>query len=65
MAKEGADRLASQLDGQYDDGSIAFVFAVEHLGTREILPVDREDGLPGRKLEMTGKAEGCELFGVS
>ena len=32
------------LDSQYDEGSIAFAFAVEHLGTREILPTPRAPG---------------------
>ncbi|REE95216.1 hypothetical protein [Thermomonospora umbrina] len=56
MSKEGAERHARRLDSRYDSGSVAFVFAVEHLGTREILPVDRTDG-PGRRLVFTGRGE--------
>lgn len=45
-----ADEL---LEGPED---VSFVFAVEHLGTREILPVPRQDG-PGHRLEFTGEPE--------
>ena len=56
ISREGSARYAAQLDEQYDDGNIAFVFAIEHLGARELVPVDRPDG-PGRRLELTASAE--------
>lgn len=45
-----------------DDPDISFVFVVEHLGTREILPVPRTDGGPGQELAFTGKAEPYAWF---
>lgn len=56
LASEGTDRYAEQLDEEYEDGTVAFAFALEHMGTREILPVPREDG-PGEQLEFTGQGE--------
>ena len=61
ISREGAIRYATQLDEDYDDGTVAFVFAIEHLGTREIVPVPRQDG-PGRRLEFTGKGEVFSFF---
>ena len=45
-------RYSAPLDAQYDRGSIAFAFAIEHLGTREILP-----NAAGNRLRFTGKGE--------
>jgi hypothetical protein len=35
---EGSEFRARALDAEYDKGSVAFAFVVEHLGTREFLP---------------------------
>lgn len=47
---DGTFRYGPQLDKDYDKGTVAFVMAPEHLGTKEILPAD------GR-LEFTGESE--------
>ncbi|ERS00595.1 hypothetical protein Q674_14575 [Acinetobacter sp. COS3] len=57
MSKEGTFRYMKQLDQEYKDGKVSFVFAVEHLGTREIVAKQRTDGGVGRTLEFTGRAE--------
>ncbi|MGW6376099.1 hypothetical protein ACWFRB_08540 [Rhodococcus sp. NPDC055112] len=64
MSKEGTDRYATQLDKEYDAGSVAFAFAVEHMGTREILPVNRANG-PGQQLAFTGAGEPYSWFAGS
>ena len=46
------DRVAAPLDAQFGRGRIAFAFAVEHLGTREIVP-----NAAGNRLRFTGKGE--------
>ncbi|HEV7733196.1 MAG TPA: hypothetical protein VGR62_13580 [Candidatus Binatia bacterium] len=56
ISREGTDRYASQLDQDYDDGTVAFAFVLEHLGTREILPVPDADG-SGQHLEFTGAGD--------
>jgi hypothetical protein len=56
ISKEGSAHYASQLDRDYDDGTVAFAFAIEHLGAREIVPVERP-GAPGRHLQFTGAGE--------
>ena len=61
ISREGSVRYAKQLDQDYDAGTVAFAFAIEHLGTREIVPVPRQDG-PGRRLEFTGKGEPFSIF---
>jgi hypothetical protein len=53
---DGAARYAERLDGDYDEGSVAFAFAVEHLGTREIVPAPDPDG-SGQRLVFTGLGE--------
>lgn len=57
MSKEGTFRYMEQLDQEYKQGKVSFVFAVEHLGTREIIAKPRTDGGVGRTLEFSGKAE--------
>ncbi|MEV6710792.1 hypothetical protein AB0M48_02015 [Lentzea sp. NPDC051208] len=37
---EGSEFRARALDAEYDSGSVAFAFVLEHLGTREFLPRD-------------------------
>lgn len=56
ISREGAQFYARQLDETFDDGTVAFVFALEHLGARELVPVSRSDG-PGRRLEYAGGIE--------
>jgi hypothetical protein len=51
IVSDGMERYSAPLDAEYDQGDIAFAFAVEHLGTRELLP-----GAGGR-LRFTGKGE--------
>jgi hypothetical protein len=53
---EGTEFRARTLDADYDSGTVAFAFAMEHLGTREYLPVPRTDG-PGRELRLSGESE--------
>jgi hypothetical protein len=53
---EGTEFYARDLDAEYDSGTVAFAFALEHLGTREYLPTRRENG-PGRELKPSGKGE--------
>jgi hypothetical protein len=51
----GADGLlhyVPEIDQGFDEGTIAFVMALEHLGTREILPSS-----PGGPLELTGELD--------
>lgn len=62
ISKEGTVRYAKQLDKEYDDGTVSFAMVLEHLGTREILPVNRKNGGPGQELEYTGLAEPSAWF---
>jgi hypothetical protein len=54
-AVEGTEFHARTLDADYDGGTVAFAFAMEHLGTREYLPVPRGNG--GRELRLSGQSE--------
>ncbi len=49
---DGTFRYGPQLDEDYDEGTVAFVLAPEHLGAREILPAG-----PDGRLELTGDDE--------
>lgn len=62
--KEGTEFYARELDDQYDSGTVAYAFALEHLGTREYLAVPRENG-PGRALKASGAAEFTGWFAGS
>jgi hypothetical protein len=53
---DGAARYAQRLDDQYDQGGVAYAFAIEHLGTRELVPQPDPDG-SGQRLEFTGLGE--------
>lgn len=55
---EGSEFRARALDAEYDSGSVAFAFALEHLGTREYLP---DAGV----LRPTGQAEFSGWFAGS
>jgi hypothetical protein len=62
FARDGTELYARALDPQYDQGTVAFAFALEHMGTREILPVPDADG-SGQHLAFTGQGE-AYLFGA-
>ena len=53
---DGAATYAERLDAEYDRGRVAYAFAVEHLGTRELLPQPDPDGT-GQRLEFSGRGE--------
>ncbi|KAJ5947269.1 hypothetical protein N7466_000284 [Penicillium verhagenii] len=57
ISREGSLRHAQQLDQIYEEGSIALVIPMEHLGSREIEAVKRSDGKPGRELRYSGRGE--------
>lgn len=57
IAREGAARYAARLDEDYDRGDVVCAFPIEHLGARELVPTERDDGSPGRQLVFTGEAE--------
>lgn len=61
MSKEGSQRYSKKVSQDFADGEVAYVFALEHLGTREILPKSR-DGKPGFDLEFSGQAEMTAWF---
>ena len=58
ISREGTDRYAAQLDEEYDDGTVAFAFAMEHLGTREILPSPTGTA-PGSISTSRGRGSRC------
>ena len=53
---DGAARYAERLDARYGRGGVAYAFAVEHLGTRELVPRPDADG-SGQRLRFTGRGE--------
>ncbi|KAJ3486201.1 hypothetical protein NLG97_g6664 [Lecanicillium saksenae] len=53
---DGNFDLARSLDRSYDHGNTTLVFALEHMGAREILPIDRE-GKSDQDLAYTGHGE--------
>ncbi|HTN80257.1 MAG TPA: hypothetical protein VMK16_11325 [Acidimicrobiales bacterium] len=56
ISREGSHRYSAQLDREYDDGTIACVFAIEHLGARVLDPQPRA-GHPGRELVFGDEPE--------
>lgn len=52
----GAEQYATELDHDYDEGTVAMVLALEHFGAREYAAVPRTDG-PGRRMTLTGRSE--------
>lgn len=56
LIHDGTNRYAAEMDRNYDKGTVSFAFGLEHLGTRELVPVADDDG-SGQHLEFTGKAE--------
>ncbi|MET0134071.1 MAG: hypothetical protein ABW215_10815, partial [Kibdelosporangium sp.] len=59
---EGTEFFARELDAEYDAGSVAFAFALEHLGTREFVAVPTENG---RRLVASGLSEFTGWFAGS
>jgi hypothetical protein len=57
ISREGSLRHARQLRETFDRNNLALTIPVEHLGTREIEPVSREDNKIGRTLKFTGRGE--------
>ena len=57
-----AELYAKQLDKDYDNGTVALIFTIEHLGAREYAAVPRTDGGPGRVLKQTGRSEPSTMF---
>jgi hypothetical protein len=57
-----AEQYAKQLDKDYDQGSVALIFTIEHLGAREYAAVPRTDGGPGRVLRKSGRSEMSTMF---
>jgi hypothetical protein len=49
----GAEQLARQLDGEYDQGTVSVVLVLEHLGAIDYEQVARPDGV-GTRLEPNG-----------
>ncbi len=56
ISREGSHRYSAELDREYEDGTVAFAFAIEHLGARDLNPEPRPDG-PGRRLAFTDAGE--------
>ncbi|CCG82970.1 protein of unknown function [Taphrina deformans PYCC 5710] len=55
---DGDVSLARKLDFEYDDeGDVALILPMEHMGTREILARDRTNGTAGQDLTFTGRGE--------
>src|SRR6185295_1703857 len=52
--QDGGERYSTTLNQEYDQGTVAFGFAIEHLGTREILPTGEGTD---RHLVFTGLGE--------
>jgi hypothetical protein len=60
IVEDGTNRYVPKLNEEYDQGKVAFGFAIEHLGTREILPTGEG---ADRHLVFTGKGDPF-LFGA-
>jgi hypothetical protein len=58
----GAEQEAKELDADYDKGTVAMAFALEHLGAHEYAAQPRPGGLPGRELVPTGQTEPTGIF---
>jgi len=52
FTNDGTFRYAQQLDDDFDQGTVAFVLSMEHLGAREILPTGAH-----HRLQFTGRGE--------
>jgi hypothetical protein len=60
IVEDGTGHYVPKLNDEYDGGKVAFGFAIEHLGTREILPTGAG---ADRHLAFTGKGDPF-LFGA-
>lgn len=49
--------LALSIDATYENSDVSMVIAIEHLGTRELLPFPAPNDIPGNVLNFTGKGE--------
>ena len=58
----GAGQYAKELDKGYDDGTVALVLALEHLGALEYDAVPRGGGLPGPRARADRRAEPISFF---
>jgi hypothetical protein len=58
----GAEQIAAQIDREYDQGGVALVLALEHMGAQEYAAQPRADGGPGRVLVQTGQHEPTGIF---
>jgi hypothetical protein len=63
LTNSGAMRYADMLDHEYDQGTIALVVALEHLGAREFEAVARPNA-PGRQLQSSGRSEMFATFAI-
>jgi hypothetical protein len=62
LSENGAHNYAhDELDPGYDEGTVAFAIALEHLGAKEFLRVPRRKG-PGFELRSTGQSEPFVTF---
>lgn len=61
LRNAGAEQYARELDRDYENGSVAMVLAVEHVGTRQYAAVART-GAPGREMKLTGNEEAKSFF---
>jgi hypothetical protein len=62
LSENGAHNYAhEELDPGYDEGTVAFAIALEHLGAQEFLRVPRKKG-PGFELRFTGRSEPFVTF---
>jgi hypothetical protein len=62
LSENGAHNYAhEELDPAYDEGTVAFAVALEHLGAKEFLRVPRA-GKPGFELRATGQSEPFVTF---
>jgi hypothetical protein len=62
LSQSGVHDYAAVLDDAYDDGTVALVVALEHLGAREWAAAPRTDGGAGRQLVRTGADEMFAVF---
>jgi hypothetical protein len=58
----GAGQFARELDFDYEDGTVAMVLVLEHMGTLGYDAVPRRDGGPGRELVLSGRPEPHSVF---
>ncbi|HMK11404.1 MAG TPA: hypothetical protein VK461_07470, partial [Acidimicrobiales bacterium] len=56
ISREGSHRYSAQLDREYGNGTVACVFAIEHLGARALDPQPRGDA-SGRELVFGDEPE--------